>query len=51
MEVKKLLEVVKNYRIIYDMSHKDYKNVRKWDIAFDAVAKEIGLTDSKLHFH
>ena len=51
MEVEQLLSAIKNYNIIYDLSNKDYKNIRKRDAAFDAVAKEIGVADSKLHFH
>jgi len=39
--MEKLIEVVKNYPIIYDMSHRDYKNIRKKNKIWDEIGNEI----------
>lgn len=38
---EQLIEKVKEYPILYDLSHKDYKNVRKKDKIWDDIAAEM----------
>ena len=38
---EKLIELVKNYPIMYDLSHDDYKNVRKKDKVWDSIGLEL----------
>lgn len=38
---EKLIELVKIYPILYDLSHEDYKNVRKKDKAWEQIGVEL----------
>ena len=38
---EKLIELVKIYPILYDLSHKDYKNVRKKDKVWEQIGVEL----------
>ena len=38
---EKLIELVKVYPILYDLSHEDYKNVRKKDKAWEQIGAEL----------
>ena len=38
---KKLIEFVKIYPILYDLSHEDYKNVRKKDKVWEQIGVEL----------
>ena len=38
---EKLIQLVKNYRILYDLSHENYKNVKKKDKIWDEIGKEL----------
>lgn len=39
-----LIEFVKKYPILYDLSHEDYKNIRKKDKLWDEIGQEIHTT-------
>lgn len=30
-KIERLLEIIRHYPILYDLSHKEYKNIRKKD--------------------
>ncbi|XP_050502175.1 transcription factor Adf-1-like [Diabrotica virgifera virgifera] len=38
---EKLIELVKKYLILYDLSHEDYKNIRKKDKIWDEIGQEM----------
>jgi len=38
---EKLIELVKIYPILYDLSHEDYKNVRKKDKVWEQIGVEL----------
>uniref|UniRef100_A0A6P7F325 Transcription factor Adf-1-like n=1 Tax=Diabrotica virgifera virgifera TaxID=50390 RepID=A0A6P7F325_DIAVI len=38
---EKLIELVKKYPILYDLSHEDYKNIRKKDKIWDEIGQEM----------
>lgn len=40
--MEKLIEIVRKYPILYDLSHEDYKNIRKKDNVWDTIGEEIG---------
>jgi len=39
--MEKLIELVKIYPILYDLSHEDYKNVKKKDKAWEQIGVEL----------
>ncbi|KAH1006882.1 hypothetical protein HUJ05_007573 [Dendroctonus ponderosae] len=39
-----LIELVEKYPILYDLSHEDYKNIRKKDKLWDKIGQEIHIT-------
>ncbi|KAH1000576.1 hypothetical protein HUJ04_012885, partial [Dendroctonus ponderosae] len=39
-----LIELVKKYPILYDLSHEDYKNIRKKDKLWDKIGQELHIT-------
>jgi hypothetical protein len=39
--MEKLIEFVKIYPILYDLSHEDYKNVRKKDNVWEQIGVEL----------
>ncbi|KAL1490223.1 hypothetical protein ABEB36_012953 [Hypothenemus hampei] len=41
VHTEKLIEIVKRYPILYDLSHGDYKNVRKKDKVWEKIGAEI----------
>ena len=46
---EKLIELIKKYPILYDLSHEEYKNVRKKDKAWDEIGEEL-KENGKLFF-
>lgn len=46
---EKLIEHVKQYPILYDLGHEDYKNCRKKDKVWDQIALKLNQ-DGKIHF-
>lgn len=42
---EKLIELVKIYPILYDLSHEDYKNVRKKDNVWEQIGVELKESD------
>lgn len=48
--MEKIIKVVRNYPIIYDLSHEDYKNIRKKDKIWSKIGEEIGENGKKLLF-
>lgn len=36
-----LIEIVRKYPILYDLSHEDYKNIRKKDKIWIEIGKEL----------
>ncbi|XP_045467019.1 transcription factor Adf-1-like [Harmonia axyridis] len=41
IEMQKIIELVRKHPILYDLSHEDYKNIRKKDKIWDEIGKEI----------
>ncbi|KAL1493642.1 hypothetical protein ABEB36_009341 [Hypothenemus hampei] len=40
--MEKIIELVRKYPILYDLSHEDYKNTRKKDKVWSTIGEEIG---------
>ncbi|KAJ8934440.1 hypothetical protein NQ318_003835 [Aromia moschata] len=45
---EKLIELVKKYPILYDLSHEEYKNVRKKDKVWEQIGAELNDTGKYL---
>lgn len=41
-QTEKLVEIIKKYSIIYDLTHPDYKNIRKKDKVWEEIGLELG---------
>lgn len=46
-ETEKLIELVRERRLLYDLSDNDYKNRDKKAEAWREIAKEMGIEDGK----
>lgn len=44
-----LIEEVRNHKILYDLGHPDYKNLKKKEYAWREVAASVKL-DGKTHY-
>ena len=40
--MEKLIELVREHRVLYDLSHEDYKNIYKKDKVWNEIGEEIG---------
>ena len=47
---EKLIELVKIYPILYDLSHEDYKNVRKKEKVWEQIGVELKESDKRFCF-
>ncbi|XP_072390086.1 uncharacterized protein [Diabrotica undecimpunctata] len=45
--MERIIELVRKYPILYDLSHEDYKNVRKKDKIWTRIGEEIGENESE----
>lgn len=43
-KTEQLIELVRNHRILYDLAHEDYRNIRKKDNIWDQIGTELGET-------
>lgn len=41
-ETEKFIEIVRQYPILYDITNKDYKNIKRKDSIWDDIAKSWG---------
>lgn len=42
--VERIIEIVRNYPILYDLSHEDYKNVKKKDRTWSEIGKQLNAS-------
>lgn len=47
---EKLIECVKGYRVLYDLSHPDYKNIRTKNKTWDEVGNLMGMDGKRFSF-
>lgn len=45
---EKLIATVQQYPILYDVSHPEYKNIRKKDKVWDGIGVELGTNGKKI---